>query len=402
MYSHNWKNNLIIKLTLGILFALITGCISPTKKTSEPINTDAMVSTTTYIPLQKTIDITTSTHLPKAEETFVPPQLLPCIAPAPTDISTYKYPLPMFSTTWSLPDIIIYSIAMGPKYVQWFATNRGVLRFESGTWTQFTTADGLPNNDVVGIQIAPNGMVWVISVDGRISNYDGEIWRISGNTGENSLAKNTPYYSTSPNNFGMAIASNGEVWAIGLGGIYSFDGKNWKHQIITINGEPPVENYKLVTMASGPDGKVWFSAMSGDGKLVLLHYDGIQWTLTVLPDMPRINFITSIALPHDGSIWVGGNGGEAPCGLLAHYDGTIWKTYSTSNGMADDYINNLALAADGIWFTTPSGVYRFDGKTFETISNSKGYYSIAISTTDEVWLGGNGEVTRILLLNGIL
>jgi len=399
MYSHNLKNNFIIRLTLGIIFALITGCTSPTKITSEPINTDVMVSTTAYIPLYTTIDIPTSTSSPKAD--VVPAQLLPCIAPAPTDISSYKYPLPMFSTTWSLPEIIIYSIAIGPKNIQWFATNKGVLRFESGSWTQFTIADGLTNNYVEGIQIAHNGIVWIISVDGIISNYDGETWRISGDTGENSLAKNTPHYSMSPNNIGMTIASNGEVWAIGLGGIFSFDGKKWKHQIITINGEPPVENYKLVTIAAGPNGKVWFSAMSSDGKLALLHYDGIKWTLTSLPEMPRINYITSLALPHNGSIWVGGNGGEAPCGLLAHYDGTTWNMYSTDNGMADDYINDIAMATDGIWFTTPSGVYRFDGKTFETISNSKSYYSIATSLPDEVWLGGSGEVTRLLIKNGI-
>ena len=72
-----------------------------------------------------------------------------------------------------------------------------------------------------------------------------------------------------------------------------------------------------------------------------------------------------------------------------------WKTYSTANGLADDYINDIAVMPDGIWFVTPSGVYRFDGKTFETISNIKGYASISVSPTSEVWLVGWGEVTRL-------
>ena len=393
MYAHSRKPSLIVKLAVGVAITMIAGCTPSTEKPGQPVNMAVMASTPTPIPLPTTAGVPTPTPSPIPADVPTPTPV--SITPVGSAASTYKYPLPMFSTTWALSPGVVTSIAIGPDNTRWFATSNGVFRFADGTWTQFTTADGLPENHIASINVAPDGAVWASTLLNGIFKFDGETWEEVGEIGIDNTGVE---YALYPAGTGMAIASNGDMWAIiGLRGIFSFDGTNWKRHTRTADGLPTAEYFKLLAIATGPDGTVWFSALAlADGRALLLHNDGMRWTSHAVPDMPRVNYITSLAFPRDGSIWVGGNAGEAPEGSLAHFDGATWTIYTAANGLADDYIHNIAVAPDDrLWFTTSQGVYRFDGNTCETISNTKAYYSIAISPAGEAWLGGWGEVTRI-------
>jgi ligand-binding sensor domain-containing protein len=299
---------------------------------------------------------------------------------------------------YSLPGLLstgngyVASIAISSDNVQWVATSNGILRFENGEWSRFTSADGLGGNAGASIQVAPDGVVWVLTEDGplySLYNFDGQTWRKVEETGVNER----PNYAS--NHAGMVIVSNGDVWAVGNGGIFSFDGENWKHHT-PIMEAALTNSYRILALAAGPDGTIWFSAMSFlNGKFSLLHYDGSQWSAVALPDMPEVNYPDAMTVSPDGSVWIGGNMGEAPFGSLAHYDGKDWKVYSRDNGLADDYIDDIVAVAGGVWFVTPRGIHRFDGKTDETIVNIGNYSNLTISPTGEVWAGGQGMVAHI-------
>ena len=43
----------------------------------------------------------------------------------------------------------------------WFATDRGLSRFDGATWTTLTEADGLADDEVHGALVSPSGIVWL-------------------------------------------------------------------------------------------------------------------------------------------------------------------------------------------------------------------------------------------------
>ena len=74
-----------------------------------------------------------------------------------------------------------------------------------------------------------------------------------------------------------------------------------------------------------------------------------------------------------------------------------WTTYTTDDGLADNDVRAIAVAADGaVWFGTESGgVSRFDGKEWTTYTGVEydfwPYYpidSIAVAPDGTLWFGG--------------
>lgn len=73
-----------------------------------------------------------------------------------------------------------------------------------------------------------------------------------------------------------------------------------------------------------------------------------------------------------------------------------WTTYNTGNGLANNYVNAIAIDTAGVkWFGTDNGVSKFNGTNWTTYRFNDGLannvvYSIAIDTSDVKWFGTNG------------
>lgn len=60
----------------------------------------------------------------------------------------------------------------------WIATgDGGVTRYQEGTWTVFTTAEGLPHNQVYNLALDHFDRVWA-ATEGGVAYYDGDEWLI--------------------------------------------------------------------------------------------------------------------------------------------------------------------------------------------------------------------------------
>ncbi len=66
----------------------------------------------------------------------------------------------------------------GAGYPVWAATAGGVGRWDGSTWTVWTTADGLPSNDVRAVAV-DDTTVWVATAGG-IASFDGTAWHAYG------------------------------------------------------------------------------------------------------------------------------------------------------------------------------------------------------------------------------
>ncbi len=76
-----------------------------------------------------------------------------------------------YTTKQGLPSNHIYDVTQDSNGFMWFATNRGVVKFDGVAFKTFTVKDGLPNNDTWKLESDFQGRVWYFSK----SNYQGYI-----------------------------------------------------------------------------------------------------------------------------------------------------------------------------------------------------------------------------------
>lgn len=87
----------------------------------------------------------------------------------------YAQPPINFTTNNGLPSNYVYCIRQDKDGFMWFATNRGIVKYDGASFRTFTLKDGLPNNDVWLLETDDKGRVWYVSK----SNYQGYIYKDS-------------------------------------------------------------------------------------------------------------------------------------------------------------------------------------------------------------------------------
>ena len=68
-----------------------------------------------------------------------------------------------YTTKQGLPSNHIYDIQEDANGFMWFATNRGLAKFDGETFKTFTIQDGLPNNDTWLLELDNEGRMWYFS-----------------------------------------------------------------------------------------------------------------------------------------------------------------------------------------------------------------------------------------------
>jgi len=150
--------------------------------------------------------------------------------------------------------------------------SRSVASFDGTAWTVYTTADGLPPRVGNLIAVAPDGTVWAGSAGsigsdgssvsgGGAASFDGIFWT------RYTSADGLPSDDVDP-----VIGADGSVWAINVfgDGVSRFDGT-------TFIPRPDVEGFGVVDA----DGRFWVPSEESGGGVV--GYDGAQTTRLVVP-----------------------------------------------------------------------------------------------------------------------
>jgi len=95
-------------------------------------------------------------------------------------ISTYingqKYNYQHYDLTSGLAGLTIYKIVQDHDGFLWFATETGLSRFDGTTFKNFSTADGLPDNEIINLYVDNQNRVWILPFAHSICYYkDGKI-----------------------------------------------------------------------------------------------------------------------------------------------------------------------------------------------------------------------------------
>lgn len=105
-----------------------------------------------------------------------------CIALIPSHLLGQDPYFFNFNTEHGVPSSEVYEAAFDIHGMPWFATDRGVCRYNGYEFATFTSQDGLSNNTCLEIRTAPNGDIWFVGLDGSLSFLkNGKIHAFAGN-----------------------------------------------------------------------------------------------------------------------------------------------------------------------------------------------------------------------------
>jgi len=66
-----------------------------------------------------------------------------------------------------LAEDVISCMALAPDGTLWIgAADNGVSHFDGSTWTNYTAAHGLIDNEILSMVLAPDGVLWASSING--------------------------------------------------------------------------------------------------------------------------------------------------------------------------------------------------------------------------------------------
>lgn len=189
------------------------------------------------------------------------------------------------------------------------------------------------------------------------------------------------YYRSIPGVQSIAAAPDGTIWVATFFGVSHFDGQEWKDY-------DPMRGMGYA-IAVTPDGLLWVGTPDG-----VLCFEGQTRTTYTEKDGLAEDFVTSMAVARDGTLWVGSYYHYEDNGGVSHFDGQTWTAYTTADGLGHKQVEAIAVAPDGtVWAGTHGGgVSSFDGDTWTTYTTDDGLahsdvQAIAVAPDGALWLG---------------
>jgi PKD repeat protein len=286
------------------------------------------------------------------------------------------------SNTGGAINNVVNGAAVETGGVRWFATNGGGLaKYDGTTWIRFTTGNsGLANNTVYATAFDSSGNKWVATTGG-VNKYTGTSW-IKYTSGNSALANN--------NTRCIAVDNSGDVW-VGTyaSGICKFNGSSWTKYTTANSG---LAGNGVRGIAVDSSNNKWIATGGG-----VSMYDGTTWTKYLKPPLASLD-TRAVAIAPNGDKWV------ATLSGVNRLIGTSWVTYTTSDGLAKNDTQSIAVDAGGVvWAgSNGSGVSKLAGATPWTVYNttnsgiiSNTVNAVTAESAVMIWLGAGSNVNQL-------
>jgi len=297
-----------------------------------------------------------------------------------------------YTTEDGLANNRVTDIAIDAEGNKWFGTCNGVSKFDGTNWTTYNTLDGLVHNVVNVIAIDAEGNKWFGTCN-RVSKFDGTNWTTYDTL--DGLVHNVVNV--------IAIDAEGNKWfgssysgnisgGENLGGVSQFDGTSW-----TTYSLFAYEGY-ISDITTDAEGNIWrISNNTVTDHSRIVKFNGADWE--VYKNFYGFSVVISkIAIDVEGIIWLVRSANYG--GGIIKLDGTNEITYNTSDGLASNDINAIAIDAKGNkWFGTNGGVSKLADTTWTNYTTEDGLvndtiYAIAIDAEGNKWFGTPGGVSK--------
>jgi ligand-binding sensor domain-containing protein len=252
---------------------------------------------------------------------------------------------------------------------------------DAGKWTLFTTADGLPSNQVRDINLDSRGKIWFTFLGYGSASYDNNIWTFYRSATTPLLnddvictAETTDGKILFGTTDGLSILTNDNIWSSYL------DTTN----VLYIN-----------TIKVASNGWIWVGTKD-QGFYV---NDGSGFTKNLSPDYKDVNVIEE---GHAGNIYIGTNNG------IVRWNGTTYSYITTADGLPDNKITSMLFdSRERLWVGTGAGKTAswIDNNGLHQLNLMTGRDSISIMDIHEdrggnIWFATFGD--GLIRYNGII
>ncbi len=202
------------------------------------------------------------------------------------------------------------------------------------TFTNYTTSDGLLDNNVNCVDVDASGNVW-FGTQGGVSMFTGSIWNNYTTSNSPGLADNMIQ--------AIYVAENGNIWAGTDFGVSYLSGGLWT----TYTTADGLGNNQVKCIAEDANGDLWFGTNTGVSKL-----SGSSWTSYGTGDGLPFGGVTTITEHSNGDLWMGSG-----LGGVIIFDGTNFSFLTTNDGLIDDRIRGLVIDDQNHkWVGTSEGI----------------------------------------------
>jgi len=264
---------------------------------------------------------------------------------------------------------VVSAIAWDRDGNRWFASGAGPVRFDGKRWRTFTGKDGAYEG-LKDLVIDRDGRLWFAGPH-ALSWYDGRTWR--RHHIRYFYAPYAPLMAASPDGSFWYTFKTAEGWEI-----LRFDGSAWtrckKHT-----------GYDISALVADGRGRIWFGTEGGGVTCI----DGERWKTYTVKDGLGGNWVTAMAAEENGTVWFGtaerdSNGMASNYNGVSCFDGTQWKAYTKTDGLAGDWVEAIVIDhKNRKWFCTLNGLSCFDGRIWDTYPVR--VRALAIEPNDQVW-----------------
>jgi streptogramin lyase len=274
-----------------------------------------------------------------------------------------------------LPDERVHAVALAPDGTLWFGASSGIMSFKSNQWTLFGSDSPAKLSDINEIRIAPDGKIWVVTAplgSGRLCQF-------------NPQTAACDVDERDPNNqsiLALALDENGNPIFGTSQGVHLY-----QNGLKAFKTDDPLATNFVDFFASAPDGSLWVGT---DGGINTLDPSNPAETWQTFRKSTHEgmggSWAAGIAFAPDGSAWVGVINGYA-----SHYKDGVWTNYPDIHSY-----ENVTVDAQGrIWFGhTRNGIVVLnpDGSTALTLTSAEGLPSDSVHAllsdlSGRVWIG---------------
>ncbi len=226
-----------------------------------------------------------------------------------------------------------------------------------------------PNTMVRNVKKGRNGSILIAASWSGVFRYDGKSF-----TNITSKIGSRRYWD-------VLEDRHGNLWfATTYSGVYYYDGKQFKH-FTTKDGLP---SDAIMCIYEDKAGVIWFGTGSG-----VSSYDGRYFRNFSTKDEHVNSVVTTIMEDKTGKLWIGTRN------KALTYDGKKFttltdkagKTFGNVWGLTVDSKGNVWLGADGLW--------RYDGRVFTMLSNTR-TGAILEDKKGNIWTTGGVNATWVL------
>jgi ligand-binding sensor domain-containing protein len=258
------------------------------------------------------------------------------------------------------------AVAIDPDGSVWFGTNDGLWHVTAeGGQQRFSTADGLPGDNITSLAFGGDGGLWIGAQTGLAYHHPGDAevpWR---NFTDYIPSPYVTLLYTDPNGqvwiglaaaegrpAGLAQAIDGAITGIWLAGADLPEALQPIQE--TISGQPfPAELESITALSLDAAGHLWVGTWNAG--LWRLTLDSGDWAMLGQADGAPASSVLTITAAPDGTIWFG----TWYDGLWGFNEADGWWQDTTLDGLPGQAIFATYSATDGsLWLATEGGLAR--------------------------------------------